>query len=321
MSQSESVAREELLSTIEEIQSNKELLSLNEADIKRSVVLRILHQLKWNAFNVHEVFAEFPIGNDKLDYALIDRKTNEVMVFIEAKRGGEELNPQHQNQLLKYSFQKSVRLAILTNGTSWQFFLPMEAGDWNERIFDTIDFKSSTPDTIATQFIDYLWKEKVISGDAIKLAKARFENGRVKIYLPKVWNRLMVEPNEALITLIQKETQDKHGVFPSGDDVKQFLAARKPEPNRPTPPAVICPPTDQKGGKGWWGRVTVEDDKGGVHLYNSMADCRTRMGLNTDWDKDMFQAFEEVGFEVVLRPSQRDGSGVKLKAPVGWPRF
>ena len=38
--------------------------------------------------------------------------------FIEVKGGGETLLP-HQDQLLRYSFEQRVSLAVLTNGSEW----------------------------------------------------------------------------------------------------------------------------------------------------------------------------------------------------------
>jgi len=47
--------------------------------------------------------------------------------FIEVEQTGTDLE-QHQEQLLNYSFQEGVKLASLTNGVAWRFYLPLHEG-------------------------------------------------------------------------------------------------------------------------------------------------------------------------------------------------
>ena len=71
-----------------------------------------------------------------VDYAL--RLNNSSKVFVEAKKGGEDLE-KHEEQVLGYSFREGVELAILTNGGTWLFYLPTEKGNWSARRFYAID--------------------------------------------------------------------------------------------------------------------------------------------------------------------------------------
>jgi len=69
---------------------------------------------------------------------------------------------------------------------------------------------------------------------------------------------------------------------------------------------------------GTWGKVTVEDAKGGLHYYDSLGQAKTRLNIKTDWGSDMFEGFTKAGFTVKNRPTSKDGSGCSMKAPEGF---
>ena len=124
--------KNQLASIVSELRDDRTVESLDEAAIKQAIVLRLLSTLGWNQFRIDEVTPEHAVGGLRVDYAL--RLSNNKKVFIEVKRGGERLEV-HQEQLLSYSFQEGVSLAILTNGTTWWFCLPLREGSWEQRRF------------------------------------------------------------------------------------------------------------------------------------------------------------------------------------------
>ena len=95
---------------------------MSEADISLGVILRILDALNWSTYNPREVSPEYSVENRWVDYALLIGNTPQV--FIEVKKGGEPLE-KHQEQLLDYAFRQGVKVAILTNGVTWWFYLPL----------------------------------------------------------------------------------------------------------------------------------------------------------------------------------------------------
>src|SRR3990167_8709609 len=62
-------------------------------------------------------------------------------VFIEAKKAGEELDG-HEQQLLDYSFKKGIKIAVLTNGFEWWFYLPLSEVSWNKESFTQLIYSS-----------------------------------------------------------------------------------------------------------------------------------------------------------------------------------
>lgn len=216
--------KEEVLKVIKELRSNGHLNSLDEAATKQAIILKILSILGWNPFNVSEVYPEYSVGNKRVDYAL--RYNNRNKVFIEVKKVGEDLE-RHQKQLLDYSFQEGVKLAILTNGITWWFYLPLNEGSWEQRKFYTIEIYDQDENEIAQKLTDLLSKENVISGKAIENAKAiytsRQKQSLLKETMPQAWNKLLKEPDPGLIELIAEKTEKLCGYKPNPSTVKEFL--------------------------------------------------------------------------------------------------
>ena len=164
---------EELLRLIDDFKKDRRLLSFDEAATKQAVILRILKALGWDPFNIDEVYPEYSVGDKRVDYALRHNGRNKA--FIEVKKVNEDLE-KHQEQLLNYSFKEGVKLAVLTNGISWWFYLPLREGSWEQRKFYTIEIYDQDIKDIVSKFEDFLLKENLISDKAI-------ENHSVKYFV------------------------------------------------------------------------------------------------------------------------------------------
>lgn len=218
--------REKLLLLINQLQSDKRLVSFDEASTKQAVILRILSLLGWDAFNIDEVNPEYSIAGKRVDFSL--RHANINKAFIEVKKIGEDLE-KHQEQLLNYSFQEGVKLSILTNGITWWFYLPLHEGSWEQRKFYTIEIYDQNSEEIVEHFINYLAKENIISGKAITNAetiyKSRQRNYVIKETLPKAWSKLISEPDELLVDLLAEATEKLCGYKPEHSAVEDFISA------------------------------------------------------------------------------------------------
>lgn len=215
---------EELSKLISEFKKDKRPLSFDEAATKQAVILRILKSLGWDPFNIDEVYPEYSVGGKRVDYALKFNGKNKV--FIEVKKVNEDLE-KHQEQLLSYSFQEGVGLAILTNGISWWFYLPLREGSWEQRKFYTIEIYVQDSEDIVSKFEDFLSKENVISDRAIEKAenlyKSRQKQYLIKETLPKAWNKMITEPDELLVELLADTTEKLCGYKPDNETVEKFL--------------------------------------------------------------------------------------------------
>lgn len=217
---------EELSSLVEQLKSDRRLASFDEAATKQIVLLRILSLLGWDIHNIDEVMPEYSVGSQRVDYAL--RHSNANKVFIEVKRVSEDLE-RHQKQLLNYSFKEGVSLAILTNGVSWRFYLPLHEGSWEQRKFYTVEIYDQKSEDIVSRFLDYLAKENVYSGKYIQNAEAVYKSRQreylVRDTLPTAWDKLISEPDDLLIELIADATEKLCGYKPDNSVVEHFISS------------------------------------------------------------------------------------------------
>jgi len=216
--------KEKLVSTINEIRSDKAIIISDEASIKSGVVLRLLSLLGWNPFDVNEVKPEYSVESKRVDFSLRINGTNKV--FIEVKRPNENLE-NHQEQLLGYSFREGVKQAILTNGITWWFYLPLNEGSWEQRRFFTADFLQQDQSAIAETLIDLLSRGNIASGDALKKAehlyKGRQKRNILRDALPKAWHKILNDPDDLLVELLIETTEKISGFRPEIEDVEKFI--------------------------------------------------------------------------------------------------
>ena len=221
---------ENLAEIIDDIQKNiGNYEELGEFAIKQVVILRVLQSLGWNIFDLKEVKPEFPLNivdkNGKVDYSLRIGEINKV--FLEIKKSSAPLE-KHQGQLLDYAFAEGVKLAILTNGLTWWFYLSLCEGGWEQRKFYTIDFVLQNSVDIVNNFDRLLSKEKIRNGRAYESAERdlikRKDEKTLKTTIPKVWDEMVSQPNIKLVELLVEETEKMYGYRPSIDLVEKFMS-------------------------------------------------------------------------------------------------
>ncbi|MFW5983507.1 MAG: type I restriction endonuclease [bacterium] len=216
--------KEELISFITDKRSDESIRRYDEATTKQAIVLRVLSILGWDIFDANEVKPEYSLSEKKVDYALRINNTNKV--FLEVKKVNEEID-NHQEQLLNYSFQEGVKLAVLTNGITWWFYLPLNEGNWEQRKFYAIDVIQQDESDIADKFIDFLSKQTVKNEEAVKRAeqiyKGKVKNIEIKRNLPKAWNKLISEPDDLLVDLINETLEKICGYRADDEQVEHFL--------------------------------------------------------------------------------------------------
>ena len=214
----------ELAAFIEKLRTERRFAALDEASTKQGIVLSVLSKLGWDSFNVDEVVPEYAVGERKVDYALRLRGSNKV--FIEVKRPIEELE-KHQDQLLDYSFREGVKLAVLTNGSGWWFYLPLNEGSWEQRKFYTIDLVEQEPGEVSSRLVDFLSKQAVETEKALENAqvvyKSRQKTNVIREALPRAWDKVVSEADEPLIELLASTAEKICGYRPDAEAIEQFL--------------------------------------------------------------------------------------------------
>lgn len=239
---------DKVLKFIEEYQQY-DLSGESEAEIAMAVVQPLLSHLGWNVAGLpraKEVVPQYAVRGGVVDYALvIDQKPE---VFIEAKKGGERLE-NHYEQLLTYAFKRGVKLGVLTNGTSWWFYLPMLDVGFEYRRCHAAEIGNQNAAEVAKVFEDLLGRENVVSGQAVKTAENLYKSHRVVIALPIAWGELV---KDTIPNLLIERTEILCGYKPSPPEVDAFVSricltpASEPVSERELIPATKRPPAGSK---------------------------------------------------------------------------
>ena len=212
---------------VEQIRNTVSMGVLDESATKQGIVLKLLSLAGWDTFDISQVVPEYTVGTRRVDYVL--RPSSPNAVFIEVKRPGENLE-RHQQQLLEYCFQEGVKLAVLTNGRTWWLYLPLQAGNWEQRRFLTIDLEIQEPDVVEREFLRYLSPERVDSGQAVRDAEDLVESQQRAEIIGKAidaaWIQIVETPDDLLVDLISKTTERICGLKPEPELIEQFLAGR-----------------------------------------------------------------------------------------------
>ena len=209
---------------------NNNIFDYDEITTKQAIITPILSILGWNTNNPNEVKLEFVVSQNpvkRVDYSL---KINNVnAVFIEAKKTSEDLE-RHQEQLLNYAYGLGIKLAILTNGITWWFYLPyLERTTFRQRKFISINLKSQLLEDIEHNFDKYLNINNIRSGSAISeanfLLESRVRELEIDENLPNVWESVFSQPDDDIINLINKKLEQKCGFTAPEEKIKSFLLA------------------------------------------------------------------------------------------------
>jgi predicted type IV restriction endonuclease len=112
------------------VRAQKASIATEEGTKNAFVMPFISTVLGYDVFNPSEVIPEFvaDLGikkGEKIDYALVHK--DEVQILIEVKKVTEPLDVRHASQLFRYFAVTNARVAILTNGETYEFYTDLDA--------------------------------------------------------------------------------------------------------------------------------------------------------------------------------------------------
>jgi len=227
----------------------------------------ILADLGWDVHNregTGEVLWEHHVGpgtgtgkTGRVDIALArSGSAGRLVCLIEAKSPGQDL-VKHVDQLMGYAFHEGVDICVLTDGFTWWLYLPREAGPAESRRFTELKLRDSAPQQVADDFKAFLGRTNLVSGEAEKRAKkvlqARLEVDRIKTEMPRIWQRMLSEPDSELVELLAQRVYDDVGLRPSPEHVAAVLQDRSVLRTSQSPGRKTSGPasgTTQTGGSG-----------------------------------------------------------------------
>jgi len=126
-----------------------------EEATKTAFIMPFIKALGYDVFNPMEVIPEFTadIGTkkgEKVDYAI--KKDDDIIMLIECKWCGNDLNNEHTSQLYRYFSVTETRFGIVTNGIIYKFFSDIEETNKMDAkpffIFNLLDFEEHHVDEL-----------------------------------------------------------------------------------------------------------------------------------------------------------------------------
>ena len=241
-----------LKQTIEDICGQIHNKTWNEAQVKQSVVQPMLRELGWPVDNNPTiVYPEYEIKPPNkqtqfVDFALC--KEEKPLVFIEVKKKKKNIIhvEKGEKQLLQYASQKSVRLAILTNGQNWKFYDPTGQGTYGERCGCNLIICESNLKECVYRLNRYLRYGEVVNKQAFTAIRKDCEKARaeerahreIEKTLPEAWQKMVNET--ALINSLRETVNNMCGYQPTEERAQAFLKALLVPPlhQDTTPPLV-----------------------------------------------------------------------------------
>jgi hypothetical protein len=126
------------------IRKHKASIETEEATKNAFVMPFISTVLGYDVFNPGEVIPEFTadVGTkkgEKIDYAIAH--DGQVQVLVEVKKINDPLRIEHASQLFRYFAVTNARIAILTNGETYEFYTDLDAPNrMDAKPFLVLDF-------------------------------------------------------------------------------------------------------------------------------------------------------------------------------------
>ena len=245
-----------LIEKITEIQKYiRENQYQNESAISIGVVIPILEELGWKVSNPNVVKPEYSIKGGRVDYALLNQRGRAV-IFIEVKMLGNTEGA--ERQLFEYAFHQGVPFLILTDGREWNFYLPLEQGNYLDRKLFKLDLLERNSNVVGEIFNKYLLNKRVINGVALEEAKKEFKEisrrREAESYIPQAWQSLIASSNDLLLDLRIDTVEGLCGFRAERRSCQQFLknysqlnTIQKPPPDPPRDTKKIQYPDRQIG--------------------------------------------------------------------------
>jgi hypothetical protein len=163
------------------------------------------------------------VGDGKIDFLL--KHENAKKIFLSVKKDLNHLESL-QEKLFTWSVQWDIKIAILTNGLIWRFFLPLMGGRSEDKQVHLIDFSKDQAEDIEHVFSNFLGKQNVISGNSQKAAETIYYDRKkamlVTEHLPKAWLKIINEPEKWLVEIISRVTKELCGYEPDPETVREF---------------------------------------------------------------------------------------------------
>ena len=210
----------------------------SRASVSLGVVLRLLNAAGWDVFDLSQVMPGYRSGNVEISYALMTPRSGSgaspsPWVLVEVRSPGESLEAARTvNRLLGCCASEGVPLGVLTDGLRWRLFLCTSGENRWGGSFCEIDL-AGNPEAAAEEVSLYLARERVASGQAVRLAERllrdrnRDETSRQAIM--EGWRQVVGGMDDGLLGLVATAAEQRTGIRPDNGLVRRVLSDSRAE--------------------------------------------------------------------------------------------
>lgn len=220
------MALREVIEEVREAIASGDARDANEQEAKAWFITPIVEALGWRGRSRVRFEYSPSQGQMRMDYALRGPDQTTVAV-IEAKAPGNDLD-QHVTQTLNYAFHEGIPLCALTTGVEWWLYLSLEETSApRDRFFAKLDLEEDGVEDLEDRLQSCLGYDAVIDGSARERAKRMLEDRRneerILAEVPRAWQRLLEEPDDLLLRLVQDRVDQSIGLRPTHEQVRSVL--------------------------------------------------------------------------------------------------
>lgn len=145
------------------------IATYNTLQLKQAVILKVLHLLSWDAFDVTKVQADHVVGGMTIDYAL--QTPSNGLIFLHIIKPLDDSTHEQQDKILKLAAAENARIAVLTDGVQWLLFSPHQRGTFNDKEFAKINIMEQSPEDAEQVLKHFLGYRIAVSGTAFTRAE------------------------------------------------------------------------------------------------------------------------------------------------------
>jgi hypothetical protein len=223
----------DITSLLNQLKSNQEeYKKYNKDQTKQAIVSYAIELLGWDTHNLNEVSFDYSISGKKskrsieaVDYSLQIKGDNKI--FIQVEKGGNM--DRIEKSFVESAMKKKADIAVLTDGLTWNFYVPGVSDNWKDVEFLILDVAKGDSKKNIAEIQKFISKENTISGkgleNATKLHAVRKDNIEIKKSLDR-WLELIKDNDEKdllLKNMLSELIEKVAGKKPSTETIRNLL--------------------------------------------------------------------------------------------------
>ncbi|TAE27516.1 MAG: hypothetical protein EAZ92_09375 [Candidatus Kapaibacterium sp.] len=217
----------QLATFLENVRGDSRITAYSTLQLKQAVIMKILHSLGWDAFDLNKVQADHLVAGTTIDYAL--QTPSNGMIFLHLVMPLDESTHDTQDKILKLAAAENVRIAVLTDGVRWSFFSPHQRGTFNDKEFAHLNLLEQEPDDTEQVLKHFLTYRIAVSGTAFARAekicanRMKKKSSNISAAQWQAWTSILQQFGDVFTELIAVEATRK-GASVSLEDAQKFFA-------------------------------------------------------------------------------------------------